>query len=461
MKHEKESAVFSLKRRQASRNAMACRSEKKPMWNTRWLIAVVAMLCLGLGCGNVPASADALPVAPEAAAPSEQPGISPEAPLKRIAVLRNVHIRSPKSVVFSPDGTSFYINALEGMETVVYDARTLERTAVIRHVFTQRDTGLFLNGEDTLFDYVYNSPVATGKRNCFGGKPVESAFSHGGRYLWVTYYRRDYDRNASSPSAVAVIDTQSNSIVRVIPTGPLAKMITPSPDGTTMAIVHWGDNSIGLLDIRSSDPKEFAYKQLLVSGKRLPLKNISGNRDRTCGQCLRGAAFSKDSRYLFVGKMHGGGIVVFDVQSGTTLGTFSGVAPTPRHIVLSPDGTRLFVSSNVSGIVTELNVDKVLEAVTAPDGSKARAYKGRALFVGRGARTLAVSPDGKRLYIACNQESKLVRVDVDSWKITGRASVAPYAVGVAVSPDERLIVTTSQGRNGRGGDVVGVYTASF
>ncbi|MBO4793496.1 MAG: peptidoglycan-binding protein [Deltaproteobacteria bacterium] len=382
-------------------------------------------------------------------------------PLSRVAFLRDEHVRSPKSAIFHPSGRMFYVNALEGMETLVYDAHSLKRLAIIRHVFGTQDSPLFRDGEETLFDYVYNSDAGAGRRNCFGGKPVESAFSHGGRYLWVTYYRRNYDHNASSPSAVAIIDTEKNEIVRVIPTGPLAKMIVPSPDGKTMAIIHWGDNSIGLIDISSEDPMQFSYKKLLVVGRRLPLRGISGDRDQQCGHCLRGATFTKDSRYLMVGRMHGGGITVFDLEDGTTLGTLESVAYTPRHLVLSPDGETLFVSSNSSGIVSSLKVSRLLQAVREAKGGSTRAYRGRELFVGHGARTLAVSPNGKRLYVACNRESKLVRVDVDAWKATGSIPVAPYAVGVAVSPDETLLVTTSQGRGGRGGDVVGVYRSGL
>lgn len=49
------------------------------------------------------------------------------------------------------------------------------------------------------------------------------AFSHRGRYLWVPYYRRSFDINAQDPSAVAVIDTRTDSIVRMFETGPLPK----------------------------------------------------------------------------------------------------------------------------------------------------------------------------------------------------------------------------------------------
>ncbi len=373
-------------------------------------------------------------------------------PLKKIKDIRGV--ASPKSVSFHPDGKTFYINALEGMETLVYDSATLERKAVIRHVFSAADSRLFKGGEESVFDYAFYNGKA-GRHNIFGGKPVEQAFSHGGKYLWVTYYRRDFDHNASSPSAVAIIDTRTNAIVRVMPTAPLPKMITPSPDGKTMAVIHWGDNTAGLIDISSPDPADFHYTRLLVSEHRLQVKGITGNRDQNCGQCLRGAAFSKDSKYLFIGRMSGGGIAVFDVASGKRLGTFTNVPMTPRHIVRSPDGRTLYVTSSRSGTITALLADKVIESVLS--GGK-KAYSGRSIHVGERPRTVAISGDGKTLYAACNGDSSVVRVDIASWKVTGRAPVPPYAVGAAVSPDKKLVVTTSQGRGGKGGQTVAIFS---
>lgn len=377
--------------------------------------------------------------------------------LKLVRQLHDRHVRSPKSVVFSADGKSFYVNALEGWETLVFDAETLTMDKVIRHEFSEEDHALFLDGETTLFDYGYNSRKPAAERNCFSGKPVESAFSHNGRYLWVTYYRRSWDRNASSPSAVAIIDTRSNEIVRVMPTGPLPKMLVPSPDGKRMAIIHWGDNTAGIVDITSDNPGDFVWERLLTSGNRLDMKNIGGNRDSNCGQCLRGAVFTADSRHLIIGKMGGGGITAFDMQDGRNLGTLLSVAPTPRHLALGPDGTRLYVSSNISGKVSELEIDRLLAALTEAKGENTYSYRGRELHVGKGARTLAVSKDGKRLYVVCNNSSTLVVVDIPTWSVVAKAKVAPYAVGLAISPDERRVITTSQGRHGHGGHVVSVF----
>ena len=376
--------------------------------------------------------------------------------LEHIRTLRGPHINSPKSVIFSPDGSRFYINSLEGLETVAYNADTLEQICVIRHEFGKSDAGLFLNGENSAFGYEYFTSVAEEDRNCFGGKPVEAAFSHNGRYLWVTYYRRTWDTRASSPSAVAVIDTESSKIVRVMPTGPLPKMIVPSPDGKTMAVIHWGDNTIALIDISSAEPDKFTYKKLLADGRRLNISNIRGNRDAVCGHCLRGAAFSADSRYLFVGRMHNGGITVFDLETMERIGTYRYVAPTPRHIILSRDGTKIYLTSNTAGVVTELPVDELLSAVK----NGGRVQHSRAITAGSRARTLAQSPDGKRLFVACNVSTEVAVVDIASWKKIASAKTTPYTVGLAVSPRGDLVITTSQGRSGRGGHAVDIYRVS-
>lgn len=115
-------------------------------------------------------------------------------------------INSPKSVNYSTNGKKFYVQSLEGGNTLVFDAITKKKIKLIKHEFTTSNQNLFKNGESSVFDYKYN--VTKENYNIFIGKPVESCFSHNGKYLWVTYYRRNYDSNASCPSAVAIIDTE-------------------------------------------------------------------------------------------------------------------------------------------------------------------------------------------------------------------------------------------------------------
>lgn len=157
---------------------------------------------------------------------------------------RDTDIRSPKSVTIHPDGSKFYVNSLEGMRTVVFEVPTGKKIKTVHHRFDGSDKELWADesGYYTFKDKRRNPRT-------FSGKPVESAFSHKGKYLWITYYRRSYDINAQEPSAVAVLDTERDTIIRMFETGPLPKMIAVSDDGTRLAVTHWGDNTVGVMDI--------------------------------------------------------------------------------------------------------------------------------------------------------------------------------------------------------------------
>jgi len=358
---------------------------------------------------------------------------------------------SPKSVIFSPDGTKIYINALEAFSTLVYSFPDLNRLATIKHRFTKADGELFKNGENTIFGYQYFSKPPAGDPNLFSGKPVEAAFSHNGKYLWAPYYRRDFDRNASSPSAVAIIDTDSNRIVRVMPTGPLPKVVAVAPNNSLVAITHWGDNTVGLIDISGENPADFFYTHHLTVGYKMDTSKVSGNRDSNCGYCLRGTVFTPDSRYLLVGRMGGGGITCFSMEDGKTVGTFNAFSNVPRHIVIDQAGTTLYASSNLEGKVSRVSLPQILDALKTAGGKSIAGPKGESLSVGSGARTIDISPDGRFLYASVNNSSELVQVDLASWKVVKRTGVSPYAVGLAVSPDGKYVVVTSQGKEGQGG----------
>ena len=120
-------------------------------------------------------------------------------------------INSPKSVNMHPNATKYYVNSLEGATTIVYDFKTNEKMKVIRHDFTDADTVLLGNDFKPFYKFTHYLPDVKHPASPFGGwgafygKPVESCFTNGGKYLWVPYYRRNYDINEQDTSAVAII----------------------------------------------------------------------------------------------------------------------------------------------------------------------------------------------------------------------------------------------------------------
>ncbi len=370
------------------------------------------------------------------------------------------NINSPKSALFSPDDKKLYVQSLEGYETLVYSADSFEKIKVIEHTFDNDDVDLF---QDTsVFDYKYR--YRRSDYNIFSGKPVESTFSHNGKYLWVTYYRRSFDRNAVSPSAVAIIDTENDSIVRVMPTGPLPKMIAASPDNKYVAVTHWGDNTVGIIDISSNDPQSFRYVKQFVVDQKMKLDfdpEEKVDRDNGCGFCLRGTVFTPEGDYLLVGRMGGnGGIAIFNMDSLKYKGSVWGMKINIRHLVINNDW--LILSSNIPGYVQKAKYKDVIDVRLSCEDKMCYFKEWESVFAGKGLRTISASSDGKYIFACANNESKIAVVRADDMKVISEIQVDSFPVGMDLSNKDKFLVVTSQGRSKvGGGNSVMVFKVEF
>ena len=377
------------------------------------------------------------------------------------AATADENIKSPKSVNVSPDGTRFYVNSLEGFKTVIFDTGSFERLGVVNHEIDHSLDSLWTRAPQFFrFRHSYKDTEV------FKGKPVEGTFSHGGRFFWVPYYRRSFDINAQDPSAIAVIDSYSMKICRMFETGVLPKMIRTSPDGKWIAVAHWGDNTVGLINIEGLDPASWTYRKLIEIEHKLVL-NLSTttpvDRDVNSGFCLRGTAFTPDSRYLFVGCMGGsGGIAVIDMASKQYLGRLTGMRSNLRHLLIR-DGY-MYISINNAGYVMRASMDDILAAVAqlGGKGTTAPVKDWVSCKVGAGARTIEMARDGRYIFAACNYASQLWVVDARTMKAVATIAVDSFPVGLDVSEDGRYVFVTSQARPGiGGGNAVNIYEVTY
>jgi YVTN family beta-propeller protein len=367
----------------------------------------------------------------------------------------DVDILSPKSINFHPNGKRCYVNSLEGCKTVVYSVPDLNKIDVIEHRFVSSNGAKWANPSG----YYKFEHYADGMSRQFQGKPVEATFSHDGRYLWVPYYRRTFDINAQDPSAIAVIDTATDSIIRMFETGPLPKMVAYCKSKNLIAITHWGDNTVGLIDISSKSIQQWHHLPPMVAGNKLQLNfplNQSIDRDANSGYKLRGTVFTPDGNYLLVSSM-GGPMHAFDMTKRQYVGAVQS-AYGVRHLVIK-DGM-LYASQNVAATVMSIPLDSVISAVKSAEAkaSKNIIVKGwRTCKVGGGARTLDVSPDGKLLFVACNSASEVCVIEAATMTVVDRIRVDSYPVGLDVSADGTLLAVTSQGRKGYGGNALNLF----
>ncbi len=120
-------------------------------------------------------------------------------------------------------------------------------------------------------------------------------------------------------------------------------------------------------------------------------------------------------------------------------------------LIFSPDGTRIYLS-NVNGDIKVFNVSSTgsvngLYSIKLPDANAPR--RKQAIPAG-----LAISRDGKRLYVALNLSNRLAEIDTDSGEVLRMwdVGVAPYDV---VLKGDKVYVSNWGGRRPRSGDLTG------
>ena len=333
-------------------------------------------------------------------------------------------IISPKSVSIHPHQSKMYINALEVGKTLVYSTKTYQKLKTIDHRFEEH----------------FNLKLG----DQFYGKPVEGWFSHDGRYYWVTYYRWSDDINAMGNSGFALIDTETDEIIKAFPTGNIPKFITANAENTLLAVTLWGENKVELYDIRNI--KHIRLINRIAVGPKV-IAEPGSNRDNSCGMCLRGTAFIPNTRLLAVAQMGtGGGIWLLDTVNMKVLRGLRHTPATPRHLQVYKDW--LYFSANVSGTVGRILI-KELERAAKDDRFDPKIESKK---FGEGARTIKIFKD--RVFAALNYSQKIAVSNLDFSDL--KTLIAP-AFPVGLDVNEHILAVTSQGRGGEGGHRVWIY----
>ena len=241
---------------------------------------------------------------------------------------------------------------------------------------------------------------------------------------------------------------------------------TPSPDGTKVAVTHWGDNTVGIIDITGDDITRWHYVGCYTVDAKLPLnysRTVPVNRDMDSGYCLRGTLFTDEGRYLLVGCMgSGGGIAVIDLQDGTYLGRILGMKTNLRHLIAS--NGYLYASINNSGYVQRIPMARFREAIERLASEKQPTLRldgWESCKVPASARTIVASPDGRFIFVACTYNRKIAVVDTRTMTLVGAVQADSFPVGLDISADGRILISTSQAKSVGGGNAVNIFRVDY
>lgn len=276
-----------------------------------------------------------------------------------------------KSVLFNHSGTKLYAMNLEGMSVYEFDQASRKITREFK----------FKPTKGTGWDYSRNVSIPSWQE-----KPVEAAFSHGDKILWVSLHNAEgivpiwVDSSHAFPATVPGQKTKPVSVtypgstrrdsmhVPLITTGKTPKVITVTNDNKYLLVSNWHSHTVSVLDL---DSLQYPWGKVTHT---LPVSAIP-----------RGIVIDEKNRKTYVAIMGGSSLAVANNDTWAN-DTILNVASNPRHIVMDTSG-HLFVSYNSLGQVA------CLDAVT-----------GKTLFTaGTHAqpRTIVLSKNYKFLFVTC------------------------------------------------------------
>lgn len=279
------------------------------------------------------------------------------------------------------------------------------------------------------------------------GRPETVAVSRDGRQAYMTTSDR-------ATSALHVIDTQANAVVRSVSVPGVPRFVATHPNGN--AYVTYNDESADKLMVAVVDPNTGQIISSLSTGQAADRKygqtwlfvfaiSGDGNRiyvphhnasvvsviDAVSGVPVaqipmpknpHSVALSPTSPFAYVAAHASGEVDVIDTRTNEFVGSVPiGSGTSPHDLAVSPDGRRVNVVNFDGGSVSAIDTATNRVVATIPVGGK--------------PQSVVFARDGRRSYIVDNTNNTISTVDIGTNQITGTVPVAAGSSMIALSAD--------------------------
>jgi len=171
-------------------------------------------------------------------------------------------------------------------------------------------------------------------------------------------------------------------------------------------------------------------------------------------------AFSSDGLFAFVALEYDSSVAVVDVTNRAYVGAIPIDGSAVTGVVVSPDGTRLYVTCEVANAFAAVNpkpaTDQVVGLLTVVDVAKAETAPATSVlgtaYVGRAPVRSAISPDGATLWVTARGSDALLELDTANLLSTtcnplrSETAVGAAPVGVAVLDGGKAVAVANSNR---------------
>lgn len=136
---------------------------------------------------------------------------------------------------------------------------------------------------------------------------------------------------------------------------------------------------------------------------------------------------SPNGQFVYVGNWHGFSISVIQVSTNTVVATIPGVSY-PEQIVVSPDGTRVFVvnlwaneDSSQPGSVTVIDAmaNQIVTTIPLPDATAG----------------MAITPNDGSLYVTELNLNEVIKISTVTYQVVATIPVGSRPTAIVVSPN--------------------------
>lgn len=211
-------------------------------------------------------------------------------------------------------------------------------------------------------------------------------------------------------NTVSFVDLATGRELGRAETGRMPHEIAISPDGRQAAVVAYGARSIDVFD---------------VAGRR-KLRTI----DLSPNDGPHGVAWLPDGRIVATTE-RSQSLTIVDTRGGDRVSQLSSGQRGTHMVAFSPDFARAYTANIPDGTVTVFDL--------------ATGTKLRDITIGGQPEGIAVSTDGRTLWVGDNQGARVVALDTASFERVAELRTGDVPIRVLASPDGRWIVTSNAG----------------
>lgn len=226
----------------------------------------------------------------------------------------------------------------------------------------------------------------------------------------------------SCGNCISVVDTATNTFVDAIPLGGFPSGLVVSPDGSTLysgANTGPDTGAVSLIDTGTNS---------VVDVIGLPPSPLGGPINP------RGMVLTPDGSKLYVAGFSTALVYVIDTSTKAVTKTIS-VGSAPAGIDITADGSRLYVA-NFSSLSVSI-IDTATDSVT-----------NTILNAGNRPFALAITPDGSTVYVTNSSIDHTVSViDTATNLIIHTISVGNNPEGISITPDGKKVYVTNRSGN--------------